>query len=230
MRGSARDSTRSRCSRSLQQDPGPDPAPSLPAMTWPHAHVRSVIAAGVYTPSAMTERRPARVECWTLPLHCQGNRVGCEPSSMRSASSRQIRSAMASGPPCALSSCSQNRTTAKPSRCRARCTSDARKTLPSILRFQYPRLAVGRRRLQDGHRCQKQPSTKTATRRSSKTTSGLPGSSVAWSRQPRTLERMSEERSLHSVERFPWERTMPMRALRSALLRKSLEGKTLELR
>lgn len=81
-------------------------------------------------------------------------------------------------------SCSQKRSTTHPAFCNAIVTSLARCWFRSILRTQYSRLFSGTPLLHIGQPCQKQPSMKMATFSLSKTTSGFPGRSWAFFRQP----------------------------------------------
>src|SRR5262249_17326876 len=67
---------------------------------------------------------------------------------------------------------------------------------------QYSWLELGARR-HAGQPCQKQPSTNTATRRSSKTKSGHPATSLACMRHPRIPDRTRRARNTRSVHRLP---------------------------
>lgn len=69
------------------------------------------------------------------------------------------------------SSCSQMRNTVHPADDRASSAARSRATLRSSLGSQYPAFTPGRRPC-SGQQCQKQPSTKTATRARVKTMSG----------------------------------------------------------
>src|ERR1035437_1083190 len=71
------------------------------------------------------------------------------------------------------SSCSQIRTTRQPARRSVRVTSRSRARLPDSFRRQNARLFLGLV-ARFGQPCQKQPSTKTASRAFGKTKSGLP--------------------------------------------------------
>lgn len=92
------------------------------------------------------------------------------------------------------SSCSQTLKTVHCCPLRSVSISLDRSTFRLILRSQYGRFVFGSVCRQYGHPCQKQPSMNTAIRNLSKTTSGLPGTSLAFFRQPLNLKPASMEK------------------------------------
>src|SRR5262245_24707351 len=95
----------------------------------------------------------------------------------------------------------------------ARLTSRARATLRRSFAVQYSVFELGLRRLHFGQRCQKHPSTKIAMRFAAKTKSGLPGNDATCIFHPLIRSRISADRTRHSVDLLPRERTLPIRLL-----------------
>jgi hypothetical protein len=113
-------------------------------------------------------------------------------------------------------SCSQILITLTPSLASARFICLALLMFPWIFVRQYSRFCLGVRR----HRrqpCQKQPSTKTARRSKPNQKSGAPGTSRECKVQPRIPDLMRAILTRTSVERFPFERTLAINRLRSAV-------------
>lgn len=111
-------------------------------------------------------------------------------------------------------SCSQILTTTMLSRLRTRWTSLPRAMFRAIFASQYSRFCFGilRQSLQP---CQKQPSTKIASRFVANQKSGIPITSPGCSVQPLMPALTSAIRMRTSVERFPRERTLLICKLRS---------------
>lgn len=104
------------------------------------------------------------------------------------------------------SSCSQKRRTVRPVARSALVVLRSRRRLRTIFAFQKAALVLGRWP-QRGQPCQKQPSTKTASRASRKKKSGRPGTSSACNFQPVTRARTKASRSRRSVVLLPRPRT-----------------------
>jgi hypothetical protein len=102
-----------------------------------------------------------------------------------------------------LSSCSQTRRTFHPIARKALATRLSRLIFPEIFALQKSTLVAGTDR-QRRHPCQKHPSTNTANFTPRNTRSGLPGNPESWPIcQPRTPDRINNDRNFHSVERVP---------------------------
>jgi hypothetical protein len=110
--------------------------------------------------------------------------------------------------------CSHTLKTRMPSARSRAATLRARLLLPAILETQYLRFAFGSLRHWE-HPCQKQPSTKIATRCVGNQKSGCPGMEPGCISHPliSALTRTSLNR--FSVERLPFDRTLDIRTLRS---------------
>lgn len=83
-----------------------------------------------------------------------------------------------------------------------RLTFRSRRRFDSILSCQKRRRERGTLRPQRGQPCQKQPSTKIATRFATKQKSGRPGTPTTWRFQPRKPYRMRYAATRISVERL----------------------------
>lgn len=125
---------------------------------------------------------------------------------------------------CERSSCSQIRTTLKPSLRRSRVMRRARVIFDFNLLAQYVWLVCGKGRRHFGQPCQKQPSMKTTILELGKKKSGIPDIERTCIFQPLMPRRINAERNFHSVERLPLERTLCMRRLRSSTLKISTGG------
>lgn len=119
--------------------------------------------------------------------------------------------------------CSHTRSTRMPFALSSRVTRRARFLLPSIFDLQYLRFPFGSRRHR-GHPCQKHPSTKRATRCLGNQKSGWPGIVRACRCHPFTPAFTNANRRRRSVDRFPLERTIAIKALRSGLVRMSINN------
>ena len=116
-------------------------------------------------------------------------------------------------------SCSQIRSTRQPRFRSVLLTSRSRCTFRASLAFQNATRVFGVRAWRR-HPCQKQPSTKTASLAVRKTKSGLPSSDTP-RRQPKMSCFRSKCASRCSVLALPVLRTLPISALRFALVRTS---------
>ena len=117
------------------------------------------------------------------------------------------------------SECSQTLTTLQP-RFRSNLdTSRSRALFREILGVQKPWRDLGIRQCQR-QPCQKQPSTKTATRSRRNTKSGLPGNDCC-RRQPLIPCARKMDISFNSVSLFPFERTSAITSERFLLLHTS---------
>src|SRR5260370_10944685 len=124
--------------------------------------------------------------------------------------------------PCSVRSrCSHTLIVLIPFAFSSRATPRARFLFPSIFDRQYLRFALGSRRHR-GHPCQKQPSTKTATRRFGNQKSGCPVTRRGCICQPLIPRLTRASLNRLSVERLPIDRTFDLRKLRSSLLRTSM--------
>jgi hypothetical protein len=126
--------------------------------------------------------------------------------------------------PVARSACSQIRTTRQPLRRRARVTSRSRSLFRESLASQNFRRVAGMVPCL-GQPCQKQPSTKTATRSAGQAKSGRPGRG-RWRRQPVIPDLRRAEANRSSVARLPRERTAAITRDRSALVKTSAMGRS----
>jgi len=119
-----------------------------------------------------------------------------------------------------LTSCSQTRMTTQFCFFKSLLTVRARSIFPLIFCFQYCRFPLGSRKhfLQP---CQKQPSTKTASRFDSNQKSGLPGILAASSFHPQIPCLTRAMRSLTSVDLFPLDRTLLINRLRPVFVSES---------
>ena len=116
---------------------------------------------------------------------------------------------------------SHTRTTRQPAERNVRVTSRSRATLPSNFGSQNSRRLFGvAANLHLGCRCQKQPSTNTATRSRRKTKSGLP-KTRAFRRQPVIPCARNSAIIRSSVSLFPFPRIADITALRLALVKMS---------
>lgn len=137
---------------------------------------------------------------------------------------RQFRSSFAANFLCcfAKSSCSQTRSTLQPIVFSVRFTSQSRLRFRAIFLRQYVRFEFGEVPC-SGHPCQKQPSTKTASRCFRKTKSGLPTSFDPLRQPVIPFERRSEA-SRTSVDKFPHDRMADITTERFALEKMSDTG------
>lgn len=107
-----------------------------------------------------------------------------------------------------MSSCCQTRITLQPSCFSFRVTNRSRALFWANFRLQKALLLAGCVACV-GQQCQKQPSTKTASRHFGNTKSGLPNTR-AWRRQPVMRWRRKSDTIASSVDRFPLPRTRDM--------------------